>query len=419
MTRDAAESTLGLAEAEQIVADTLAAGRLAAADAKRLACHLEDPELREVVCRAALDMKRRGKGDLVTVARNIFIPLTNLCRDRCSYCTFSKQPDSPDAKTYTLDEVRSQVRAGASLGCVEALFCLGDKPEKAYAVHRRWLADRGYATTAEYLVDACRVAFENGMLPHTNAGILSRAEMEALRPWNASMGIMMETVSPRLRGKGMPHYYAPDKDPALRIRMHEEAGELGIPFTSGMLLGIGETAMERVETLLVIRDLQDRYGHLQEVIMQPFHAKPGTPMGEVPSLSEPLFAGWVALARLMLGPEMNLQAPPNLSSDALGLLLDAGVNDWGGVSPLTLDFINPEAPWPAMLDLERRSAERGQRLVERLPVYPEFVVGRPELFEPSMLEALRARADEAGFVPSPKAGVSPKQLEITGGGEAA
>ncbi len=416
MTGTPADFSLGVDEAERIVADALNEGRLSAEDAKRLAGHLEVPEVRAAVCRGALVLKHRGKGDVVTVSRNIFIPLTNLCRDRCSYCTFSKLPDSPEAKTYALDEVRSQVQAGASLGCIEALFCLGDKPEKAYAVHRRWLADRGYATTAEYLTDACRVAFENGMLPHTNAGVLSRAEMEALRPWNASMGIMMESVSPRLRGKGMPHYYAPDKDPALRIRMHEEAGELGIPFTSGMLLGIGETELERVETLLVIRDLQDRYGHLQEVIMQPFHAKAHTPMSEMPTMSEPIFAGWVALARLILGAEMNLQAPPNLSSDALALLLDAGVNDWGGVSPLTLDYINPEAPWPALLDLERRTAERGQHLLERLPVYPEFVVERAELFEPSMLEALRARANEAGFVPSPgEVGEKAK----AGGGEAA
>ncbi len=415
MTRAPKESALGVAEAERIVADALSAGRLVAEDAKRLACHLEDSDVRAVLCRGALELKRRGKGDIVTVSRNIFIPLTNLCRDRCSYCTFSKLPDSPEAKTYALDEVRSQVRAGASMGCVEALFCLGDKPEKAYAVHRRWLAERGYATTAEYLVDACRVAFENGMLPHTNAGILSREEMEALRPWNASMGIMMETVSPRLRGKGMPHYYAPDKDPALRIRMHEEAGELGIPLTSGMLLGIGETELERVETLLVIRDLQDRYGHLQEVIMQPFHAKPDTPMSDVPSLSEPVFAGWVALARLILGAEMNLQAPPNLSPEALALLLDAGVNDWGGVSPLTLDYINPEAPWPAMLDLERRTAERGHQLLERLPAYPEFVVGRPELFDPGMLEVLRTQVDAAGFVSSREGSGDAK----AGGGEAA
>jgi FO synthase len=238
------------------------------------------------------------------------------------------------------------------------------------------------------------------MLPHTNAGILRREEMERLRSVNASLGLMLESTSSRLRERGGAHFWAPDKDPAVRIRMHEEAGELGIPFTSGLLLGIGETSDERVDTLLVIRELADRLGHIQEVIVQPFHPKPDTRMRDVPALGDPEVAGWVAMARLVLGPAMNVQAPPNLAPEALELLLRSGLNDWGGVSPLTVDFINPEAPWPTLRELERRTTASGQRLVERLPVYPEHLLGRPELFDPGVRAKALALVDSAGWVPA-------------------
>jgi 7,8-didemethyl-8-hydroxy-5-deazariboflavin synthase CofG subunit len=350
-----------------------------------------------VLLEAAFESKRRGKGDVVSVSRNVFIPLTNLCRDRCAYCTFAKLPDSPEARTYTVGEVAEVVRGGVRAGAIEALFCLGDRPEVAYRSYREELARRGFGSTADLLVEACRVAFEGGMLPHTNAGVLSRQEMERLRPWNASLGLMLETSSRRLRGKGMPHYYAPDKEPARRIRMHEEAGELGIPFTSGILLGIGETDAERVDTLLVIRDLAERYGHVQEVIVQPFHPKPDTPMRDATPLGVAEVAGWVALARLVLGPTMNVQAPPNLAPDALELLARSGLNDWGGVSPLTIDFINPEAPWPRLDELRRRTEATGQRMRERLPAYPEDVKRRPERFHPSVRAALSRFADAEGW----------------------
>jgi 7,8-didemethyl-8-hydroxy-5-deazariboflavin synthase CofG subunit len=283
-------------------------------------------------------------------------------------------------------------------GCTEALFCLGDKPEIAYRSHREWLAARGLSTTAEYLVQACELAFAAGILPHSNAGILSAGEMEKLRKSNASLGLMLESTSPRLRAKGGAHYYCPDKDPAVRLRMHEEAGQLRIPFTSGILLGIGENDAERIDTLLAIRALDDRYGHIQEVIVQPFHPKPGTPMAGVAAISDAEVAGWVALARLVLGPAMNVQAPPNLAPNLLEWLLRAGVNDWGGVSPLTIDFINPEAPWPALRELRRRTEAAGQRLVERLPVYPAHLLGRPDFFEPRVRDAALARVDESGWV---------------------
>jgi 7,8-didemethyl-8-hydroxy-5-deazariboflavin synthase CofG subunit len=385
-------------EAEAIVARAVDEGRLERAPAERLAAGLADPGVHAAVLAGAAESKRRAKGDFVSVSRNVFVPLTNLCRDRCSYCTFAKQPDDPAAKTYTLDDVERVVEGALRAGCTEALFCLGDKPEIAYRSHREWLAARGLSTTAEYLVQACELAFAAGILPHSNAGILSAGEMEKLRKSNASLGLMLESTSPRLREKGQAHYYCPDKDPAVRLRMHAEAGELRIPFTSGILLGIGENDAERVDTLLAIRALDDRYGHIQEVIVQPFHPKPGTPMQGVAAISDGEVAGWAAIARLILGPAMNVQAPPNLAPNLLELLLRAGVNDWGGVSPLTIDFINPEAPWPALRDLRRRTEAAGQRLVERLPVYPEHLLGHPEFFEPRVREAALARVDEHGWV---------------------
>ena len=393
----------GRREAERIVAEAVDAGRLERGPAEALAAGLDREGVREPVLEGALASKLRAKGELVSVSRNVFIPLTNLCRDRCGYCTFAKRPDDPEAKTYSLDEVAEATRGALRAGCTEALFCLGDKPEKAYRSYRDWLAARGLSTTAEYLVQGCEVAFAEGILPHTNAGILSAEQMQALRPSNASMGLMLETTSQRLRQKGEAHYVAPDKDPAVRIRMHEEAGELRIPFTSGILLGIGENAAERIDTLLVIRDLADRFGHVQEVIVQPFHAKPGTPMRHVESLGFEAIAGWVAMARLILGPDMNVQAPPNLAPEILELLLRSGLNDWGGVSPVTVDFINPEAPWPALRELARRTEAAGQKLVERLPVYPEVLRGEPELLEPRVREAALRLVDEDGWVrPSSK-----------------
>jgi FO synthase len=378
-------------EARAIARAALDEGRLGRAHALWLAERMSDPGVRGEVFEAAAEGTRRAQGDAVTFSRNVFIPLTNLCRDRCAYCTFAKQPDSPEAKTYTLDEVAEVTRGGVRTGCIEALFCLGDKPEIAYRSYREWLAGVGFRSTAEYLVEGCRVSFEGGMLPHTNAGILTQQEMSALRRWNASMGLMLESVSPRLRGKGMAHQYAPDKDPAVRLRMHEEAGELKIPFTTGMLLGIGENTEERVDTLLAMRALDDRYGHIQEAIIQPFHPKPGTRMRWAAAATDADVAAFCALARLVLGREINVQAPPNLSPEAFGELLGAGVSDWGGVSPVTVDFINPEAPWPALRELRARTEQHGRRLVERLPVYPRHA-RNPDFFHPAVHEAVLAAA---------------------------
>ncbi len=400
MSQSSSHSAPTRTEAERLVAEAVDTGRLSRFAGERLGAGLVDERVREPVLEGAFESKRRGKGERVSVSKNVFIPLTNLCRDRCGYCTFAKLPGDPAAKTWTLEEVADAARGARRAGCIEALFCLGDKPEKAYRSYRDWLTARGHSTTAEYLLEGCRVAFELGMLPHTNAGILSARQMEALRPWNASMGLMLETTSTRLRGKGHAHHVAPDKEPEIRLRMHREAGELKIPFTSGLLLGIGENVAERVDTLLAIRDVADAYGHIQEVIVQPFHPKPRTPMQGAEPLADALVAGWVALARLVMGPDANVQAPPNLAPEVLELLLRSGLNDWGGVSPVTVDFINPEAPWPELAELRRRTEAAGQRLVERLPVYPEHLLQRPDFFDPQVREAALRLADGAGWARS-------------------
>lgn len=389
-----------MSHAERIVQGAVRDGGISREEAGWLAARLGDPAVREPLCEAALEKKRRTHGERVTVSPNVFVPLTNLCRDRCAYCTFAKTPDSPEAHTYSLAEVAEVVRGGVRTGCIEALFCLGDKPEIAYRAYREWLRGEGFRSTAAYLEEGCRVALRGGLLPHTNAGILSAEEMARLRHVNVSMGLMLETTSRRLRGKGMAHQYAPDKEPAVRIRMHEEAGELRIPFTSGILLGIGEDDAERIDTLLEIRRLHERWGHVQEAIVQPFHPKPGTRMRAVAPLGDDRVVGWVALARLLLPAEVHLQAPPNLAGDPQGGMLErllaAGVDDWGGVSPLTVDFINPEAPWPALRELRRRTEAAGHRLALRLPVYPEHLA-RAEFFEPVVREAALRFADEEGL----------------------
>ncbi|HUY20594.1 MAG TPA: 7,8-didemethyl-8-hydroxy-5-deazariboflavin synthase CofG [Candidatus Binataceae bacterium] len=326
-----------------------------------------------LVMAAARELRDRAKGRIVTYSRKIFLPVTNLCRDRCTYCTFRKDPGEPGAWTMLPEEIREWSRRGGALGCKEALMCLGDKPEVAFKEYRQTLAGLGVRTTMEYVGRACAVALEEGLLPHTNAGLMTRAELRALRPLNASMGLMLENVSPRLRAHGGAHQWAPDKEPARRIRMIDEAGQEKIPFTTGILLGIGETPAERAQSLIAIRDLNQRHGHIQEVIIQNFRAKPEIPMADAPEPDAFEMARAIATARLVLGAEMNVQAPPNLSPNQIELFLDAGINDWGGISPLTPDFVNPEAPWPHLAQLGERCARAGFELRERLAIYPEYI----------------------------------------------
>ncbi|HYA34526.1 MAG TPA: 7,8-didemethyl-8-hydroxy-5-deazariboflavin synthase CofG [Candidatus Binataceae bacterium] len=324
------------------------------------------------VIAAASELRDRGKGRDVTYSRKVFLPITNLCRDRCTYCTFRKDPGDPGAWTMMPDEIAAWSRRGAELGCKEALMCLGDKPEVAFKEYRETLKELGVRSTIEYVARACEIAIDAGLLPHTNAGLMSVDEMRMLRPLNASMGLMLENISLRLRQSGGVHQWAPDKDPKLRMRMTDEAGELQIPFTSGILLGIGETPAERAQSLIAIRDSHERHGHIQEVIIQNFRAKPEIPMADAAEPDETDMARALATARLVLGPAMNVQAPPNLSPNQIELFLNCGINDWGGISPLTRDYVNPEAPWPHLEQLGERCARAGFRLIQRLAIYPEY-----------------------------------------------
>jgi FO synthase len=344
---------------------------------------LADAASTEALLLAAAARRDRAWGRTVTYSPKVFLPVTNLCRDRCAYCTFRKDPDDPDAWTMLPEEIRAWAERGRALGCREALLCLGDRPETAFRSYRELLARLGHRSTAEYLYEAATIALDAGLLPHTNAGVLTREEMARLKEVNVSLGLMLENVSPRLRAPGEVHHRAPDKDPALRLAMLRAAGELRIPFTTGLLLGIGETLAERVDTLLAIRDLHRTYGHIQEVIIQPFRAKPTIPRADAPEPEALDIARTVALARLVLDAEVSVQAPPNLAPEDHALLLAAGLNDWGGISPLTPDYVNPEAPWPHVRALAATCAAAGFVLAERLPIYPAFIE-RPGFLAPGL-----------------------------------
>jgi FO synthase len=336
---------------------------------------------------AAADLRDRGRGRRVTFSKKVFVPLTTLCRDYCGYCAFRRDPGEPGAHTMTPEEVVALAQAGGRLGAKEALFSLGDKPEARFAEHREFLRRRGHRTTLAYLRAMCEVTLrESPLLPHANPGVMAERDLAALREVTVSMGLMLETTAERLLGPGLAHDRAPDKVPARRLKTIALAGKLQIPFTTGILIGIGETPGERVDALAAIRDLHERYGHVQEVIIQNFRAKGRIPMRTHPEPSLDELLRTIAVARLLLGPDMNIQAPPNLTATDWPRLLGAGLNDWGGISPLTLDHINPERPWPLLGDLRRRSAAAGFELRERLAVYPEYTV-RPEF----LVEPLRAR----------------------------
>src|SRR5262245_2302753 len=341
-------------------------------------------------------LRDEGARGLVTYSPKVFIPLTTLCRDVCGYCTFARPPRRGERAYLPLDEVLAIARAGAAAGCHEALFTLGDKPELRYRVARDELRDLGFETTIEYLAAAAdAVLTETGLLPHLNPGVMTEADLVALRRVSASMGIMLETTATRLSARGGPHWASPDKEPERRLATIAAAGELRIPFTSGILIGIGETREERLEALLALRDVHERSGHVQEVIVQNFRAKQGTRMAShpEPSLDDHLWT--IAAARIVLGPEAHVQAPPNLAFDDFPRLLDAGIDDWGGVSPVTIDHVNPEAPWPEVERLAEATRSRGLELAPRLPVYPEYLDS--EWVDPRVLGPALARADALGL----------------------
>src|SRR6266481_5516732 len=343
---------------------------------REAACRLlraDDDALPSLLSAAPLSCARI-KPTIITSSRKVFLPLTNLCRDYCGYCTFRRDSGEPGAHTTTPDEVMEVVRAGERMGCTEALFSLGDKPELLFPEMRDTLRRFGYKSTLHYLEAMCeKVLRESSLLPHPNPGLMSVEWLQRLSRVSPSMGLMLETTSSRLFAKNAAHDNAPDKDPAKRLRVIEDAGRQQIPFTTGILIGIGETPEERVDSLVAIRDLHEKYGHIQEVIVQNFRAKSGTPMADWPEPVREEMLRTVAVARLLM-PKMNIQAPPNLSDPHYADLLDAGINDWGGVSPLTPDFINPEKPWPHLEQLQQRTKARGFALKQRLPVYPEFMV---------------------------------------------
>jgi len=342
---------------------------------RELACQLiraSDDELPGLLA-AALQAKQRFKPGVITYSRKVFIPLTNLCRDYCGYCIFRRDPRQPGAHTMTPDQVLEVARAGEKLGCTEALFSLGDKPELAFPEMRETLRHLGYRSTLHYLEAMCELVLrETHLLPHPNPGLLSAEWITRLAAVSPSMGLMLENASTSLLDPGAAHDNAPDKIPARRLRTIEEAGRQNVPFTTGLLIGIGETPEDRVDTLLAIRDLHRRYGHIQEVIIQNFRTKPDIPMRDWPEPTQGEMLRTIAVARLLM-PDVNLQAPPNLSAPYYDELLDAGINDWGGISPLTPDFINPEKPWPHLEELKLRTEAKGYSLRQRLPVYPEFL----------------------------------------------
>jgi len=346
---------------------------------------------------AATELRAQGKGTVITFSKKVFIPLTTLCRDYCSYCTFRKDPGQPGAHFMTPDEVLVLAERGSAAGCKEALFSLGDQPEKIFPEAREFLRAQGYSRTLDYLAAMCELVLEKtGLLPHANPGVMDHAALENLKNSNASVGLMLENVSPRLMRDGLPHAKAPDKVPALRLRTIEEAGKLNIAFTTGVLIGIGETMEERIDSLFAIRALHEKYGHIQEVIIQNFRVKPDIPMAAHPEPCLEDMLRTIAIARLILGPHMNVQAPPNLSYDNFPRLLDAGINDWGGVSPVTKDFINPEAAWPQIARLQTETESRGFTLCERLALYPEFV-HRQQFLSPRVRNRIAEVAGPDGF----------------------
>lgn len=380
---------------------TIANGHVASGSRQELIRYLVDRPLPELLASASR-IRGSGHGRRISFSRKVFIPLTRLCRDVCHYCTFAKTPKAGHASYLTVDQILEIAKAGQRAGCNEALFTLGERPELRYQAARDELSKLGFETTLAYLRYAAETILKGtGLLPHLNPGAMSRDEMKMLRPVAASMGMMLESTSERLCQRGGPHFGSPDKHPALRLKTLESAGELRIPFTTGILIGIGETRQERLEALAAIAEIHERHGHIQEVIIQNFRAKADTKLARAPEPDLDDLRWTIAAARILLGPSMNIQAPPNLSPETYVKLIEAGLNDWGGISPVTPDHVNPEAPWPLIESLARTSAAQGYLLVERLAIYPDYLQDsawtdpaiRPHVLKLSDSEGL-ARSDD-------------------------
>lgn len=338
-------------------------------------------------------LRKQNKGNFVSFSKKVFFNLVNLCKDTCSYCTYKAEPNESKLSMLSKNDVNQLLTLAKKYNCVEALFVTGENPEQKYQEARTWLKTNGFSSTAEYLIYVSELALSKGLFPHTNAGNLTKEQMRELQKTNPSMGLMLENVSERLTQKGMPHYLASSKRPKARLQVLQNAGELGLPMTTGLLVGIGETPYEIIESIFAIKNLNDKYSNIQEVILQNFHPKPDTLMNNFPSAEENYFKIVVALTRIIL-PKMNIQIPPNLSPKSYQSFLSVGINDWGGVSPLTPDYVNPEFSWPEIKKIEENSKKAGFELRCRFPVYPEFF----SFLNSELKEKISTLEDEQGFV---------------------
>ena len=345
------------------------------------------------VYRVAHILRNRSKGKTVTYSRKVFFNLVNLCRDTCSYCTYKSEPGQSKLSMMSKQDIFNLAKLGKKYRCTEALFVTGERPEQKYQEARSWLKENGFGSTAEYLVHASEISLKEGLFPHTNAGNLTKSEMSELKKTNVSLGLMLENSSERLSGKDMPHQFAPSKNPKTRLRVLEDAGELGIPITTGILIGIGETAFEIIDSIYAIKKIHERFGHIQEIILQNFQPKIDTKMKSFPSAEQAYFKNMVALARIII-PKMNIQIPPNLSPDSYADFLSVGINDLGGISPITPDYVNPEFSWPPIDTVEKNSSNAGFELKARLPVYPEFI----SFVHPRLKERMSEIIDSVGLV---------------------
>lgn len=382
---------------DSFVFDSLAKAPAAEPLSRAEALHLLEQAATGDLLSAASSLRDRVKGRDVSYSKKVFIPLTHLCRDYCGYCTFRTDPKPGAAHYMTPDEVLAVAEAGKKAGCREALFSLGDQPEKIFPEARAALSKLGFKRTLDYLAAMAKLVLETtGLLPHCNPGLMSADDLRMLRETNVSLGLMLESTSTLLNREGAAHWRAPDKAPRLRLRVIEEAGRQKIAFTTGMLIGIGEDNAERIETLFAIRALHEECGHIQEVLVQPFRAKLGTRMEGAYEPEREELQRAIAIARLILGPDINVQSPPNLMGGDYTALLEAGINDWGGISPVTRDFINPEAAWPQLKLLEERTAAKGFRLRERLAIYPEFA-RKPGFVADELRPHLERHLDHDGY----------------------
>ena len=347
----------------------------------------------------AWEIVRSGKDNVISFSPKVFLPLTHLCRDYCGYCTFRKEPDETKDLYMTVDDVIRVVKTGEKAGCKEALFTLGERPELKYQEAKEWLAGNGYRTTLEYLKHVSEVvSSETTLFPHVNPGTMSYREINGFKSSNVSMGLMLESTSELLHQKGMPHEYAPSKRPAARMKTLQNAGKLRVPFTTGLLIGLGESWLDVLRGIAAIKELNDEFGHIQEVIIQNFRAKRNTPMGGCKDPSEQYLSWCLVCARIILGPEINIQVPPNLSPGSYQNYLKDGINDWGGISPVTVDYVNPEAKWPTIKALAETCSEENLVLKARFPVYPEFIDPDKGFIEESLYDKVKTQSDDDGYV---------------------